>query len=154
MGFEKSRFSPQTEMARPKKDQPTDAELQILQILWDAQRPFSVREVMEQLNDRGGSERAYTTVMTLMDTMAKKGLVTRQPEGRAFLYEPSRPREHTLESLTSDLLQRAFEGNASLLVANLLAGAKPTPDELSLIQKTIREYKRTQLADEPAPGRP
>ncbi len=134
-------------MARPKKDHPTDAELQILQILWDRGEPQSVREVMEKLNNRGGSERAYTTVMTLMDTMSKKGLVRRKPEGRAFIYEPAQPRERTLESMTSDLLQRAFEGNASLLVANLLTGAQPTPEELSLIQKTIRDYKRTQLAD-------
>lgn len=135
-------------MARPKKDQPTDAELQILQILWDGDVPMSVREVMKLLNERANSERAYTTVMTLMDTMSKKGLVTRQPEGRAFLYQPSQPRERTLESLTSDLLARAFAGNTNLLVANLLAGANPTPEELSLIQKTIREYKRTQTADE------
>ena len=134
-------------MARPKKDQPTDAELQILQILWEHGKPLSVREVMEILNERARTERAYTTVMTLMDTMAKKGLVTRQPEGRAFLYEPSNSRNQTLESLTSDLLQRAFEGNTQLLVANLLSGSKPTVEELSLIQKTIREYKRTQIAE-------
>ncbi len=68
-------------MARPKPPHPTEGELEILRILWD-RSPSTVREVLEQILQ----ERAYTSVMSLLNVMAEKNLVTRKPEGRAFRY--------------------------------------------------------------------
>ncbi len=129
-------------MARPKHEQPTPAELEVLHILWDAEESLIVREVMEILNKQRQSKRAYTSVMSLMDTMAKKGLLDREPRGRAFAYAPAKPREKTLSGMAGDLLNRAFEGSTQALVANLLDEANPTAEELDEIQKTIREYKK------------
>ena len=129
-------------MARPKHEQPTPAELDVLHILWDANSELTVREVMEDLNRRRNPERAYTSVMSLMDTMAKKGLLEREPKGRAFAYKPAKPREKTLSGMAGDLLNRAFEGSTQALVANLLDEANPTAQELDEIQKPIREYKK------------
>jgi predicted transcriptional regulator len=78
--------------------------------------------------------------MSLMSDMAEKGLLVRQPQGKAFVYAPAAPREKTLGNLLGDLLQRAFGGSASALVANLLN--KTSPKELEEIRKTIESYKR------------
>ena len=56
-----------------------------MRILWE-KSPLSVREVMELLNRR--RPRAYTSVMSLLNVMTDKGLLAREPDGRAFVYGP------------------------------------------------------------------
>ena len=131
-------------MARPRQDQPTPAELEILKVLWE-RGTLAVREVMEALNAEG-RERAYTTVMSLLNVMTEKGLLKRTPQGRAFVYTAKSPRERTLGQMLGDLLGRAFEGSPSALVAQLLDEANPTQEELDEIRKTIAQYQKQQGA--------
>ena len=74
-----------------KTDQPTPAELEVLQVLWDS-APLTVREVMKELNKRQRT-RAYTSVMSLLNVMGDKGLLVRKPFGRAFKYRVAKTRE-------------------------------------------------------------
>jgi predicted transcriptional regulator len=130
-------------MARPKEEQPTDAELEVLKVLWD-RGPSTVRDVMDALHDE--RPRAYTSVMSLMNVMAEKGLLLRQPHGRAFRYRPAIGRERTLQALVGHLLGRAFEGSAHELVAHLLDQKKPSAKELDEISRTIAEYQQERAA--------
>lgn len=130
-------------MGRPKAEQPTPAELAVLKILWDADTPQSVRDVLEQLN-HDGRERAYTSVMSLLNVMADKGQLDRERDGRAFLYSASTPRDKTLGGMVGDLWQRAFDGSASSLVTHLLGETRPTTAELDAIRKAITEYRKQQ----------
>lgn len=129
-------------MARPKYEQPTPAELEILKLLWE-RGTLTVREVMEELN-RDGRERAYTSVMSLMNVMTDKGLLRRTPVGRAFEYTAEVERERTLGQMLQDLLGRAFAGSPSALVAQLLDEAHPDQTELEEIRKTITQYQKDQ----------
>ena len=126
-------------MARPKQEHPTPAELEVLHVLWDG-GAMTVRQVMEKLEER--PDRAYTSVMSLMNVMHDKGLLDREPEGRAFIYKPAVAREITLRGMLGDLLHRAFAGSASLLVSQLLDQANPKDDELAQIRKAIKTYQR------------
>ena len=129
-------------MARPKHEHPTPAELEILKILWDG-GPMTVREVMDVLRARR-KRRAYTSVMSLLGVMADKGLLTRKPQGRAFVYAAKTPRERTLGGMVGDLWQRAFEGSASTLVTHLLEQANPTDEELAEIRTVIEQWQQEQ----------
>jgi len=124
-------------MARPKQETPTAGELEVLKVLWE-HGPCTVRDVLNDLNKR--RLRAYTSVMTLLNVMTEKKLVTRQPQGRAYLYQARRPRETTLGRMVQDLLGRAFEGSASALVTQVLAQSKPSDEELEAIQQAIDQY--------------
>jgi predicted transcriptional regulator len=93
---------------------------------------MSVREVMEALNRR--RPRAYTSVMSLLCVMTEKGLVSRRRDGRAFLYSSKARRQRTVSRMVGDLLGRAFEGSADLMVAHLLQEAQPTSEELAAIR--------------------
>jgi predicted transcriptional regulator len=128
-------------MPRPRTEHPTPGELEVLRILWK-RSPMSVREVMDVLNRR--RPRAYTSVMSLLNVMTEKGLVSRKPQGRAFVYAAKAGRQKTMRRMVSDLLGRAFEGSASLLVAHLLEEAHPTAEELAQIRRAIAEYERSQ----------
>jgi predicted transcriptional regulator len=126
-------------MARPGSEHPTPAELEVLQVLWD-RGPATVREVLEILNEN--KQRAYTSVMSLLNVMTDKGLLERQPQGRAFLYSPTQAREETLSGMVGDLLERAFCGSANALVTHLLAETQPSERELDEIHKLIESFRQ------------
>ncbi|MCX7826658.1 MAG: BlaI/MecI/CopY family transcriptional regulator [Verrucomicrobiae bacterium] len=126
-------------MARPKQDTPTAGELEVLRVLWE-KGACTVREVLDEVNKI--RPRAYTSVMTLLNIMADKGLVEREPEGRAFRYRARRSREKTLGKIVSDVLGRAFAGSTSQLVAQLLRESHPSPEELAEIRRAINEYSK------------
>jgi len=124
-------------MARPRAKNPTPAELEILGIIWE-HGPGTVREVMERLGD----ERAYTSVMSLMNVMAEKGLLGQRPRGRAYEYSAKVTREKTQSRMLGDLLSRAFDGSASALVGHLLEEARCDEKELDEIARAIEEFSR------------
>jgi predicted transcriptional regulator len=128
---------PEVMVARPRHEHPTPAELEILQILWE-KGPATVRQTWDVMG--GKKRRAYTSVMSLMNVMAEKGLLSRQPRGKAFLYAAKVKREQALGGMVTDLLNRAFSGSASALVAQLLG--KTTPRELEEIRQVLDAHRR------------
>lgn len=126
-------------MPRPREEQPTAGELEILKVLWD-RGPSTVREVMDVLNE--SRPRAYTSVMSLLNVMTDKRLLVREPRGRAFVYRPRTDRGKTLGHMVGDLLSRAFEGSTSQLVLHLLDQTRPSSEELAEIQKAIEKYQQ------------
>ena len=126
-------------MARPRHNNPTPAELEVLQVIWE-HGPSTVREVLNLQSSK--RPRAYTSVMSLMNVMAEKGLLAQKPKGRAFIYSAKVSRDKTQSSMLNDLLNRAFDGSANGLVAHLLAQTEPNSEELGEIQKTIREFSK------------
>ena len=128
-------------MPRPKNENPTPAELEVLQLLWESEA-LTVREVMERLKKK--RPRAYTSVMSLLNVMADKDMLVREPFGRAFKYRVSESREKTLGSLVNDLVSRAFEGSKTALVAQLLDGSKPTNKELEELSKLIKKHRNRE----------
>src|SRR4030095_16501069 len=88
---------------------PTDAELDILHVLWD-HGPSTVREVQQHL--AAGRPTVYTTVLKQLQVMAEKGSVRRNARSRSHVYEARFPREETQRRIAADLLHRALRGAA------------------------------------------
>jgi BlaI family penicillinase repressor len=118
---------------------PTDAELEILTVLW-SRGPSTVREVHESVSRRKPTQ--YSTVLKFMQIMAEKGLVRRNEEQRAHIYEAAQPREWTQQRLAGDLLQRAFGGSAKNLLVGALSARKASKQELSELRKMLDEYEK------------
>jgi predicted transcriptional regulator len=116
---------------------PTDAELEILAVLWD-RGPSTVREVAQVL----GRDQAYTTILKLLQIMTEKRLVQRRESGRLHVYTAAQSRDRTQRHLVRDLLQRAFRGSAAQLVLHALATGKASPDELREIRQLIEKHRR------------
>lgn len=125
-------------MSRPKEEQPTAGELEVLKVIW-RRGPSTVREVLEALQE--ARPRAYTSVMSLMNVMAEKGLLLRRELGRAFVYEPAVAKEETEANMLGDLLGRVFDGSSDLLIARLLDNSRPSAEELDAIQRAIAQYQ-------------
>jgi BlaI family transcriptional regulator, penicillinase repressor len=118
---------------------PTDAELTILQVLWN-RGPSTVREVYKILNR--DKNVGYTTVLKFMQIMTDKGLVERDENCRPQLYRPCLPREQTERQLIKDLVDRAFGGSARRLVMQALEVKKASPSELAQIEKLLNRLER------------
>jgi len=127
--------------AKPQNDppRPTEAELEILTVLW-SQGPATVREVHDTIARRRPGQQ-YTTVLKLLQIMAEKGLVERDEKQRAHIYRSARPREWTQRQIAGDLLQRAFGGSAKSLLVGALTAKKTSKQELAEIRKLLDEYE-------------
>jgi predicted transcriptional regulator len=112
--------------------------LAILRVLW-RRGPSTVRDVHDALN----VERAtgYTTVLKLLQIMTEKGLVRRDEDARAHVYEAVQSEEHAQRRLVGDLLDRAFNGSAQQLVLQALTTKKATPEELAEIRALLDELE-------------
>jgi predicted transcriptional regulator len=117
---------------------PTDAELEILTVLW-SRGESTVREVHEVLSKRRPAQ--YTTVLKLMQIMADKRLVSRDETQRAHVYTASRPREVTQRQLAKDLLDRAFGGRAAEMMMGALSARKASKKELAEIRRLLDEQE-------------
>ena len=112
--------------ASSSSPRPTDAELEILNVLW--QRGASTVRDVHQAITRTRPAMGYTTVLKLMQIMAEKNLVRRDESQRAHVYEAQLAREQTQQQLLGELIERAFEGSATKLVMQALS-AKQTSAE-------------------------
>ncbi len=122
---------------------PTDAELEILTVLW-SRGASTVRDVHDVIAQRRTAQ--YTTVLKLMQIMLEKGLVRRDAKQRAHLYEPALPPEETRRRLAGDLLERAFEGSAKSLLLGALSSRKASKQELDEIRKLLDEHEAAHPA--------
>ncbi len=125
-------------MAKKKQPLPTDAELDILRVLWD-RGPATVREVFETLNTT--RDVGYTTILKLMQIMAEKGLVERDESQRSHVYRAAAPAERTQKQLVNDLLDRAFAGSTEQLVLQALSSKKASREEIDQIRKLLDQLE-------------
>ncbi|MCK5078900.1 MAG: BlaI/MecI/CopY family transcriptional regulator [Bacteroidales bacterium] len=125
-------------MMAEKKNKPTEAELDILTILWE-QGPSSVRIVNVKLNKMRSV--GYTTTLKQLQIMHEKGLVSRVNDGRTHIYTAERGKEETQKQLLDRLLEAAFGGSASKLVMQVLGNHKSSRRELEEIKKLIQKLE-------------
>lgn len=89
-----------------------DLERAVMEVVWAAGAPVSVRDVLARLD---GRRPAYTTVMTVLDRLARKGVVTRELDGRAWAYTAALTREEFVARLMLDVLDNAGSRDAALV---------------------------------------
>jgi predicted transcriptional regulator len=113
---------------------PTNAELEILQVLWSA-GPRTVREVHKRIRRR--RDVGYTTVLKLLQIMAEKGLVTRDESARSHVYGAAVREQAVKKHLVRDLTDRVFDGSAARLVMQALAAKPASAEELREIRALL-----------------
>jgi predicted transcriptional regulator len=111
-------------MPRTFRDVPPPLELACLRALWTLQEGNvrSVQEIVCQMRPL-----AYTTIMTVLDRLVRKGKLTRRKEGRSFVYAPAQSRDALRKAAVRELLDGYFDGSADDLIA-FLRGRTEAPE--------------------------
>jgi predicted transcriptional regulator len=116
--------------------QPSSLELQLLSVLW-SNGASTVREVLKVMPD--GKPRAYTTVLSVLQVMEKKGLVTHSRRGLAHVYRPVAGRRQVCGPLLRGLVRDVFGGRPSRMLEHLLAETRFDAAELARMRKLLEE---------------
>jgi len=123
-------------MGRNDSGKATDAELQILNVLWHS-GPSTVRDVHDALIKM--RDIRYTTTLKTLQVMTKKGLVERDSSSRAHIYEAGVDQAETQRELVGDLVDKVFNGSAAGLVAGALSAKQASPEEIAAIRRLLDE---------------
>lgn len=124
--------------------QPSDAELEILQVLW-GNEPATVRFVHEQLS--AVKEVGYTTTLKQMQRMHEKGMLQRAEAGKTHYYTTIIKAPQIKQSAFSHLLNKVFNGSAFELLMHAIGQGKPNAAEIEALEKLIQAKKKQQNND-------
>ena len=124
---------------RPSSATLTPQELELMKIVWQKRR-VTVRDVFETLLER--RRIAYTTVMTTMRVLERKGYLKAARADRAYVYRPARPEQQVVRSMVREFVDRVFGGSAQPLLVHLIEDRKLSPGELEEIERLIQEAEQ------------
>jgi BlaI family penicillinase repressor len=117
----------------------SDAEMQVLQALWD-QAPLGATELADRIGAANGWSLA--TVKTLLSRLLAKGAIKAEAEGRRFQYRPAVKRETVAGKQAGKLVERLFGGRVSPLVAQLAEQRDLDPEDLAELEALVRKLKQ------------
>lgn len=121
-----------------KQMEPTKAELEILQVLWEL-GPSTVRTVNDELSKT--KDVNYTTTLKLMQIMAEKGILTRDQSQMKHVYDVAEAEEKTKGHLLSKFVDSMYKGSSSKLVMQLLGNKKASKEELDEIKELLKKLE-------------
>jgi predicted transcriptional regulator len=119
----------------------TQMELQFMDVLWQHKGSSSVQQVQDALT-ASGVELAYTTVQTVLNTLEKKGKVSRELDGRAYVYLPAITKESILKQAVRDLADRMFGGSSEDLVMSLITTREVDAKRIAKLAKKVAEKEK------------
>jgi predicted transcriptional regulator len=113
-------------------------ELQILRVLWE-KGPCVVREIHAQLNDAKGTN--YSTTVKMLAVMLEKGLISRDDDAKPHVYSAVLTRAKAGKRMVGAIIDRIYDGSATSLVLQALAGTKATKEELAEIRRMLDQME-------------
>jgi BlaI family penicillinase repressor len=126
---------------RQSLPKPTEAELELLRVLWE-KGPATVRELHDAVNLQRTV--GYTSVLKILQIMTEKGLVEREESAKAHIYRAAASQEETQNQLLRDLSERLFSGSAAQLAMHALAMQPTSAEELEEIRTLIEQKRQTR----------
>jgi BlaI family penicillinase repressor len=124
---------------KPAKSVPTDQELEILKVIWQL-GPSTVREVyLEMLKQR---KIAYTTVLTMMGILERKGHLKKTPGERAYLFRTAKPQAQVTAGMVKEFVNRVFNGSTQPLLVHLVEDKGIGAEELAELEALVRQRRK------------
>ena len=113
-------------------------ELEVMKLFWRSPSGYAtVRDLYETIRER--RQIAYTSVVTTVRSLERKGFLKKWQEGKAYVYQPTRPKESVVEGLVDDFVERVFNGSSEALVLHMYRQQRLSKEKLREIEKIIEE---------------
>jgi BlaI family penicillinase repressor len=116
----------------------SDAELEVMEVLWASAEPLTATEVAERVSDRGWS---LATVKTMLSRLTAKRAIRYSEEGRRYLYSGAIARDSYVGRESRRFVDQLFGGRLSPLVARLAEEDALSEDDIAAIEKILKELK-------------
>jgi len=126
-------------MKKKHLPQPSEAELEILQFLWE-KHPASVKEIHEKLSK--SRDVGYTTILKQMQRMHEKGIISRTKKGKIHLYSSVSKEKDIQKGMLNKLVKTAFKGSKMDLILQALGNTKTSPEEIEALQEWLKQQKK------------
>ena len=127
-------------MARSRSTTLTEAELRIMNVLWE-RGSSTVHEVLQALPNEPAL--AYNSVLTIIRILEKKGYVEHVKDKRAHVYTPKVDRKDATRFEVRHLLNRFFGNSEELLVLNILEDRSIDAEELARLRELLKRSKES-----------
>ncbi len=121
-----------------RKVKPSDLEMQVLSVLWQ-RGPSTARDVLDAMPD--GKKRAYTSILSVMQVMEKKGLLTHTNKGVAHVYRPAVGKRHILQPFLRRVLNEVFGGRPAAMMQALLDETSVSEADLAEMHKLLTQAR-------------
>jgi BlaI family penicillinase repressor len=135
---------------------PTDRELEALKVLWD-RGEATVRDLADAMNadakSRGDDELAYTTVLSLLQVMEQKDLVTHRRVSKAYVYVPRAERQSTIRRMARSFLEKVFDGAVDEYLVHALESKRLSANELDQLEAMLASARERSSKGRPKGGR-
>ncbi len=122
-----------------KQTRPSNLEMQALSVLWE-HGPLPARAVLEKMPDK--KPRAYTTILSVLQVMERKGLVTHKTDGNRHVYAPKAKQHTVIGSMLKSMVKNIFGGSASTAMQHLLETTPVSQDELAEMRRLLADYEK------------
>jgi predicted transcriptional regulator len=132
-------------MARRQTPTLTEAELKVMDVVWDIGEA-SVHEVVKR--QPKGRALAYNTVLTTMRILEKKGYLTHEKSGRAFVYKPLVDRRQARTRAVRHMIKSFFDDSPELLLLNVLKDEKLSESELERLKNMVEESDNNRAGED------
>ena len=126
-------------MTGQKANKPTEAELEILNIMWE-HGPCTVKFVNEKINEK--KDTGYTTTLKLMQIMSEKGILQRERESRSHIYSAAYKRTDTQLNMINKLAKSMFGGSSVQLAMRALGNSNASKEELEEIKMLLKKIEK------------
>ncbi len=126
-------------MLRKREEQLGSLQLKVMSAVWNLQKA-TVREVKNAVSGR--KPLAYTTVLSVMQVLEKKGYLRHETLNRRYVYYPRISRQQVVKSNIRDRANRLFDGSAELLMRHVLESQEPSAGELKRLKRLITAKER------------
>jgi predicted transcriptional regulator len=117
----------------------SDAESQVMEVLWQASKPLPADEVAAALAPAHAWQES--TVKTMLNRLLNKGALSAQKDGRRYLYSPALPREQWITTESTGLVERLFGGRIAPLVAAFGKQHKLSREDLDELSRLVEEMR-------------
>jgi predicted transcriptional regulator len=121
-------------MARPRQPGLTENELEVMKVLWEG-APLKVAEMLERISRP--SKPAYTSLLTLVQAMERKGYVAHRLDGKAYSYFPKLQQKNFMSTEVQRMAKRLFNSSPFALAVNLVKDEHLTREEINQLKQLL-----------------
>ena len=119
-----------------KTNEISSAELEVLQVLWELEKPSKIQALCEHMRDGKGN---YSTIATLVGRLKEKGAVNAEKRGKTFYYSAALDRDEYVRNQTNRFIKRLYGGSAVKLALSLFRSGDLTKEEMSELRGLLDE---------------